>query len=268
MTAIRIYIPLEFSQFVHQLRNIRFLCEYIGGEQCLAAVAWDDTVQHAKRNESLYIRLDEEHEFFYGALMNDYHLQFQIFLSSCALGNFDDIDRKQLDFRPLHDRLKLQEYTPRQPRWMKRKLEARQNDRTRRQRIDQNRDNRQQNNMIVNPDTDPQMRVPCPLRYRDVFHPNIRASFTPVNHPDGGEKCSNYHHRGYCFPNCRLANSHNKILTRHEREAGRRYVQSLINRYNARNNRTAPIVPNGNPPQNPNPRPGPNNANSPATGGT
>ena len=71
---------------------------------------------------------------FYTSLTNDYHFRLQSFIHSCGSVRLEDLDRKQLDFRPIHDRIELREYNVRTPRWYKRKDDAPTPDRARQER--------------------------------------------------------------------------------------------------------------------------------------
>ena len=231
ITSCSTYLPYNFYNFLHQLRNMRFLCEFLGGETCMSTIAWDKTVQHAKRNEETYIGLAEDNGLFYISLLNDYHYRFQNFLHSCSFGKVLELDLKQLDFSALHDRIELREYNTRQPRWMTKRstpsTPTKKRGGSKRQRPDV------ESSRVPNPDKDDLLRVPAPLRFRGIFHPMNRSGIPAVNHSDGTVKCNNFHHRGHCFSSCKYKASHNKPLSQKEREDNRKYVLDLIHKYNA-----------------------------------
>ena len=52
-----------------------------------------------------------------------------------------------------------------------------------------------------------------------------------MNHPDGSEKCHNWHHRGRCDTKCPRLASHSKKLTEAEIEGGKAYVQKVLANY-------------------------------------
>ena len=255
MIKSKIFSPNEFSTFLHQLRNIRFLCEYLGGHDCLAAVTVDEAVQHAKKFESLYIESARDSIMFYTSLMNDYHFRLQSFIHSCGFRHLEDLDRKQLDFRPIHDRIELREYNARAPRWYKRKDDAPTPDRARQERNKRPRYGQppDDSNKVINPDQDSAMRIPFPARFRDMFHPSVRSKFNPINHADGTVKYNNFHHRGYCYSTCSLKSSHSKSIPKPEKPKHHRYVANL-SEYNKNVHKPFPTIPHtGLPPTIPKP---------------
>ena len=85
--------------------------------------------------------------------------------------------------------------------------------------------------MVVNDDIREKMKVPPPDTYEKVFNPDFWRSVPRVNHPDGSEKCHNWHHRGRCDTKCPRLASHSKKLTDSEVEAGKGYVQKVLANY-------------------------------------
>ena len=54
LTGMKEYVPYDYASFVHMLKNIKFLCQFIGGDHCMLAVAWNIALRHATQNECLY----------------------------------------------------------------------------------------------------------------------------------------------------------------------------------------------------------------------
>ena len=182
VTATKICVPLEFSTFLHQLRNMRFVCEYLGGTSCRFTVAWDTCVEHAKKNEEHYITQAEDGQYFFGALMFDYYRCIQKFLASCAVGDVDEMDVKQLQFHTIHDRIDLHEYHPHTPRWLKRRDQDRPPPKaSKKPKYDA------KSQFVTNANIHNNLRVPVPAIYKDVFHPHNRHGIMATPHPDGSE---------------------------------------------------------------------------------
>ena len=59
---------------------------------------------------------------------------------------------------------------------------------------------RERGDMVVNNDMREEMKVPPPDTYEKVFNPDYWRNVPRVNHPDGSEKCHNWHYRGRSTP--------------------------------------------------------------------
>ena len=55
----------------HMLRNVWHITELFGGEECLAALAWKSSMDHAQENEKLYRQLATQAPHLYTSLCND-----------------------------------------------------------------------------------------------------------------------------------------------------------------------------------------------------
>lgn len=75
------------------------------------------------------------------------------------------------------------------------------------------------------------MKVPKPDTYEKVFHPDYWGKVPACNHPDGTEKCHNWHHRGRCHSKCEKIGSHAKKLTKDEIDCGKEYVKKELENY-------------------------------------
>ena len=252
MTKSKPFIPYDFSSFLHMLKNITFICEYLGGPHCMTATAWRTAVQHASTNKLTYREEQQKDKLFYASVLDDYNRRFQTFLRSCAFAKADKLRRNQLDFETICTTIETFGYQTRQPIWMK-KRDAENNhsfnpsrDNNKRQRQAGLRpDNR---NKVINDDIDDKMHLPNNTKFGDVFKPENRNLTPSLPHADGSIRCLNYHHRGFCWSNCNFINSHNKKLTSKEIEDGRKYLQNLLNTFNTSKNSAKPVAPRGMPP--------------------
>ena len=85
--------------------------------------------------------------------------------------------------------------------------------------------------LVFNDDIHQDMKVPAPYTYDKVFHPDFWRKIPACNHPDGTEKCNNYHHRGRCHSKCNRSASHSKKLTEDEISCGKQYVEKVVTLY-------------------------------------
>ena len=93
------------------------------------------------------------------------------------------------------------------------------------------------------------MKVPLPATYHKVFAPEFLKGVKKYNHPDGTEKCNNFHHRGRCHSKCPRVASHNKKLTAEEIKCGRVFILEVFGKWGAQEgNKNGVIVPDRNPP--------------------
>ena len=118
LTGMEEFIPYDYASFIHMLRNMKFLCEFIGGEQYMAAVAWNVALQHGLRNECPYREEFVKHKHFYVSILDDYHRRFQTFVQSCAFGDADKLRKSQLQFEKICETIELFEYIVRTPSWL------------------------------------------------------------------------------------------------------------------------------------------------------
>ena len=158
----------------------------------------------------------------------------------------------QLSFETICEKVETFEYTVRCPVWMKK----RENENNVQQRNDGNSGKRQhysrgrQNldrTTATNQHIDDQMCLPATVKFGDVFRQENRQGTPNLLHQDGTERCLNFHHRGRCRHNCRSQQSHNKTLNYQEKADGRKYMRTLLGKFNARTNNPRPTVPNGKP---------------------
>ena len=201
-----------------------------------------------------------KHKHFYVSLLDDYHRRFQTFVQSCAFGEADKLRRNQLHFEKICDSIELFEYTVRTPSWLSKRNRPNptqtqssnpQGGENGNKRIRPNPIRSSSGDKVVNPNIDQQKRPPRNIRFGDVFNPSNREGIQETNHPDGQNKCNNYHHRGFRWSTCRYRNSHDKVLTPSELTSGRKYLSDLLGKYNAAHNTKNPSIPHGNPPTPP-----------------
>ena len=173
----------------------------------MSTVAWNIALQHATQNEYLYREEFVKNKPFYVSVLDDYHRRFQMFVQSFAFGNSDKLRRSQLHFETLCNEIELFEYSVRTPSWIlkRNKPEPTQSALTYRQSNDPSNKRSRPNNIrstsgekVVNNNIDPQMRPPASIRFGAIFNPTNREKIPSVPHPDGIEKCNNFHHRGFC----------------------------------------------------------------------
>ena len=107
---------------------------------------------------------------------------------------------------------------------------------------------RQSNDKTINHDLDDQMHLPDNLKFGDIFKFVNTGEHPPLKHADGAARWHNYHHRGFCWPTYTYKSSHSCILTAKQKSDGRKYLQTLLGKYNAARNKKYPILPNGHPP--------------------
>ena len=201
MTKCKPFTPYNFSSFQHMLKNITFICEYLGGPHCLSATAWRSALQHATMNELAYCEEQQKEKLFYCSILNDYHRRFQTFLRSCAFAKAEKIKKHLLTFSDVHRTIDTFNYIVHHPIWIKKReqVDTRQQPNTdrdnKRQRYSQGRQN---GDRIVNNDLDDQMRLPTNLKFGDVFKQANTGNAPKLNHADGSQRCHNFHHRGFC----------------------------------------------------------------------
>ena len=85
--------------------------------------------------------------------------------------------------------------------------------------------------VVINENQYPDMKVPSPGTYHDVFSPDCLRGLKFINHADGTQKCNNYHHRGRCHTKCDRVNSHNKNLSTEEVAAGKKFVMAAFKKW-------------------------------------
>lgn len=259
LTRMKAYVPYDYASFIHMLRNIKFLCNFIGGDNCMSSIAWSITLTHALRNECLYREEFLKNKHFYVSLLDDYHRRFQTFIQSCAFDEVDQLRHSQLKFEKLCDSIELFEYMVRTPSWLLKRSRPEQSPQTTpTYTLTSSETKRPRSNTtlrsssgekVVNLHIDPQMQPPRTIRFGALFNPENRDGTKTTNQPDGQFKCNNYHHRGFCWSTCRYKHSHDKTLTSSELTVGRKYLADLLGKYNAGNNTKNPTVPNGTPPK-------------------
>lgn len=47
LTKMELFVPFDFPSFLHMLRGIEFVCEFLGGSQCFSTLAWNHAREHA-----------------------------------------------------------------------------------------------------------------------------------------------------------------------------------------------------------------------------
>lgn len=260
LTGMKEFVPYDFAAFSHMLRNIKFLCQFIDGKSCLAAMTWGIALEHATLNECLYREEFLKNKHFYVSILDDYHRRFQTFVQSCAFGSVDKLRTSQLQFDKICESVELFEYVVRTPSWLLKRTRPASNPQSapsttacdishKRQRTTNQRSTTSEK--VINTHLDEQMRPPRSIKFGTIFNPTNRDGIKPTPHPDGSNKCNNFHHRGFCWSNCRYKHSHEKILTESEINSGRKYLNDLIGKLNATNNTSNPKIPSGLPPKTP-----------------
>ena len=249
LTKMEATLPYDYGTFLHMVKNMRFMCEYLGGTHCLAAKAWNTMAKHTKRNEPLYKEMAREHPTFYISVLDDLHRRFQTFIHSCAFGVFDDLKISHVKFDEVTRKIDNYEYNVRKPIWLpkpKRKeqeLQPQQHSRpdpsgdtpTKRRKTT----NPTRGDNIPNPNLDKRMTVPTHLPFGRVFHRLNRQKVDDVRHTDGSQKCNHFHHRGWCWSNCEFKASHSKALTEDEITAGAAQKDALIEKFKEWSERNA-----------------------------
>ena len=261
LTKSENYLPKDFWAYEHQIRNFLLLCQILGGKDCLTARAWLKTVEHAQRNQALYKRIEKECSFFYTSLLDDFHRRTQSFIHSCAHGMISELKLKQLDFAPILEEIENHKYYARKPMWMPKEN----NKRKAPQALPgaggpggsgitpggQRRlfNNQERGDIVYNQNLHEDMKVLSPATYHKVFAPEFLKGVQRCNHPDGSEKCNNFHHRGRCHSKCPRIASHEKKLTAKEIECGKAFVLEVFGKWSANEgNKDGVIVPPGHPP--------------------
>ena len=102
--------------------------------------------------------------------------------------------------------------------------------------------------MVFNDSLNPEMKIPDPGTYHEVFNPEHLKGARYPKHEDGSEKCNNRHHRGHCWAKCDRLESHKKKLTAKEVEEGKKFVLKAFGLWSAKKKNVA--VPDGHPPKN------------------
>lgn len=224
-------------------------------------MAWRQCVDHETSRGRLYRRLARQHQHFYPRLLNDHHRKFMTYLKSCGHGKFDRIDFRQLNLDRIHESIEDDTYPVRLPDWAAELYQSTRRSASNSNPYDNTGDinpsakskkrGRQENkkgNKVDNPNIDKELIAPPSLTYQQIFNPHIRKLVSKVSHDNKTMKCNNFHHRGFCYENCRCASSHGKNLTDNEKSNFKKHVQDLIRAYNETNQTPNASVPNGNPP--------------------
>ena len=245
LTKSETYLSKDFWAYEHQIKNFAMLCEIIGGRDCLTARAWRIVTSHAQRFQAIYKRLERENNIFYISLLDELHRRTQCFIHSCAHGKVDELNLKQLDFSRIFEEVENHRYYVKKPMWLPR-------DYGKRKPLPQAQgggggggmhqlggpplkkrlfNRRERGDMVVNNDMREEMKVPPPDTYEKVFNPDYWRNVPRVNHPDGSEKCHNWHYRGRCDTKCPRLASHGKKLTDAEVVDGKEYVKKVLANY-------------------------------------
>ena len=90
---------------------------------------------------------------------------------------------------------------------------------------------KERGDLAFNNDVCEEVKVPKPDNYEKVFHPDYWRKVTPCKHPDGSEKCHNWHHRGRCHSKCARIASHSKKQLKEEIDCGKEYVRKVVENY-------------------------------------
>ena len=93
--------------------------------------------------------------------------------------------------------------------------------------------NQERGDIVYNHNLLNDMKVPLPATYHKVFAPEFLKGVQRCNHPDGTEKCNNFHYRGRCHSKCLCIASHGRKLTAKEIECGKAFVLEVFGKWSA-----------------------------------
>ena len=239
LTSMKTFTPFEFSAFLHMVKAMEFVCEYLGGEDCYSALSWKHAREHAEMHEFLYVDKSAENPMFYASLCDDYHRRHQTFIHSLEFKEVDRMAVDHMNFEELTDRIDRFEYNVHRPTFIPRKRpqDREQDDRKKKRHKPNDPKGGKYSDSVNNPNLADEMKVPEGVKFGDIFNRKNKEGIEKtehkgaIKHPDGSVKCNNWHHRGWCLKTCHFSDSHEKTLSDEEKADGKKYVESLLENY-------------------------------------
>ena len=121
LTSMKPFAPFDFASFLHMLKGMEFVCDFLGGPGCYSALAWRHAREHAEYNEYIYIDKAGENAMFFASVANDYHRRHQTFLHSLEFKDTDKMANEHMDFNNVTGRVDTFEYVVHRPTFIPRK---------------------------------------------------------------------------------------------------------------------------------------------------
>ena len=253
ITKLSITFPKDFNSYKHYVKNFHLLLTLLSGPNSILSKSIESMVLHAEDNERTYMAHGDDEWCFYASVLDHIHRRTQQFIHSAGEGQISRLKTRQLDFSTLMDEIEGFSYTYRVPKWLKTKKRSiedhnnnnggggssikKANNGSNHDSVQKKRDiASKRGEKIINNNINSCLKVPHNYKYGDVFHPEMRKGITTANHSDGTEKCNNWHHRGFCYNKCKWKQSHSKTLTADEVERCKKFLKSLIEKYESKNN--------------------------------
>ena len=245
LTSMKPFAPFDFASFLHMLKGMEFVCEFLGGPNCYSALAWRHAREHAEFNEYIYVDKAGENAMFFASVANDYHRRHQTFIHSLEFKNMDEMARDHMNFSNVTDRIDTFEYVIHRPTFIPKKRPqdreqkdqkeqkpgAGGGDRYKRRRFDDKKTGPPRETMN-NPKHNSDLKIPDGVKFGDLFQPDNREGIEGVPHPDGTLKCNNWHYRDWCKKEgCKFEKSYDKELTGEEITKGKKYKEALYEKF-------------------------------------
>lgn len=121
LTSMKTYIPFDFASFLHMVKVMEFVCEFLDGRDYYSASAWRHAREHAEMSEFLYVDKSAENPMFYASLGDDYHRRHHTFLHSLEFKEIDQMATDHMNFSEVTDRIDRFEYVIHRPTFIPRK---------------------------------------------------------------------------------------------------------------------------------------------------
>ena len=254
ITKLSITFPTDFNSYKHFVKNFQLLLTLLSGPDSIVTKAIGTMVFHAEENERTYIAHGEDEWCFFASVLDHIHRRTQQFIHSAGEGKISNLKVRQLDFSSLMDEIEGFTFTYRVPKWLKTKkrsideaehsYSSGSNSNSNKKPGNNNNSNKEKKGTdkrgekMINRNINDCLKVPQNIKYGDLFHPENRKGITAANHSDGTEKCNNWHHRSFCYKNCKWRQSHNKVLTSEEIDKCKSFMKKLVEKYESNNGRS------------------------------
>lgn len=121
LTSMKTFVPFDFEHFLHVLKGMEFVCEFLGGQDCYSAMAGKHAREHAETNEFLYVDKASENPIFYASVSNGYHRRHHTFLHSLEFRKVDKMATGHMEFTSVTDKIDQFEYVVHRPTFIPRK---------------------------------------------------------------------------------------------------------------------------------------------------
>ena len=208
----------EITGLRKQIKNFTKLCALLFGVDSLLVRnlhSWD---KHILDNEQCYDDYKIEHKHFIVCVLNKIHQNVQCHLTNCQRG-WSFINWNDINFENLQRAIVTETFVVEKPNWVKEKDFNNHKERSYTSGNNLSNEpptkrNRNDNGPVFNQDKDSRFKInDSSVKFGEVFTAKVRKQFDKViKNEDGDVICHRYHIKGICNSNCKLRNSHKKLL--------------------------------------------------------